>query len=227
MKKILIITAFLGLVILAGLYAKQNLHQVTSTVENPTNQRNDINKEFREGDLIFQTSLSSQSQAIQLATKSKYSHCAIILKKEGDNQNWYVFEAVNTIKWTPLYQWIARGKNSHFVVKRLKNADKVLTNKVLTKIKKIVEQWNGKKYDLAFEWSDSKIYCSELIWKIYQRTTNITIGKLEKLKDFDFTNPVVKAKLKERYGNDLPLNEIVISPKAIFDSELLMTVQIN
>jgi uncharacterized protein YycO len=43
----------------------------------------------------------------------------------------------------------------------------------------------GKDYDFAFGWSDDKIYCSELIWKIYKQATGIEIGKLEKLGNFD------------------------------------------
>ena len=35
---------------------------------------------IKEGDIIFQTSTSSQSKAIQLATHSKYSHVGIIFK---------------------------------------------------------------------------------------------------------------------------------------------------
>lgn len=34
------------------------------------------------GDIIFQTSLSSQSQAIQLATHSDYSHTGMIVIRE-------------------------------------------------------------------------------------------------------------------------------------------------
>lgn len=89
------------------------------------------------------------------------------------------------------------------------------------------EKFNDKNYDLTFEWSDNKIYCSELIWKIYQRATGLEIGKLEKLGDFDLTNEAVKKKMKERYGYKIPMDEIVISPAAIFDSELLMTVKSN
>jgi hypothetical protein len=33
--------------------------------------------------------------------------------------------------------------------------------------------------------------------------------------------------MKERYGDKIPINEIVISPVAIFDSELLKTVKSN
>jgi len=41
------------------------------------------------------------------------------------------------------------------------------------------------------------------------------------------TNEVVRNKMKERYGDKIPVNEIVISPEAIFESELLETVKSN
>jgi len=180
-----------------------------------------IGHELHNGDLIFQTSQSAQSQAIQLATKSKYSHCGIIYKEDG---KWFVFEAIQPVQRTPLDNWVARGKDSHYIVKRLKNADKVLTEDNLTKMKAIAESMGGKDYDLYFEWSDDRIYCSELIWKIYKEGTGIEIGKLQELKDFDLTNPAVKAKLKERYGNNIPQHEKVISPAAMFNSDLLTTI---
>jgi len=180
--------------------------------------------ELKNGDLIFQSSLSSQSKAVQLATKSQYSHCGIIFK-EGNK--WYVFEAVQPVKRTPLNQWIARGQGGKYVVKRLKNADQVLTPAVLQQMKQVGDQFKGKNYDLTFEWSDDRIYCSELIWKMYQRTTGIEIGKLEKLNSFDLSDKAVKKKMRERYGDDVPMNEPVISPAAIFESELLVTVQSN
>ena len=64
-----------------------------------------------------------------------------------------------------------------------------------------------------------------MVWKIYQRATGIEVGKIQKLKEFDLSNDAVKQKMKERYGNNIPMNETVISPGAIFDSELLMTVK--
>ena len=80
---------------------------------------------------------------------------------------------------------------------------------------------------MTFEWSDNKIYCSELIWKVYQRATGIEIGKLEKLSSFDLTSKTVKKIMKERYGNTIPMNETVISPAAVFESDLLITVKQN
>lgn len=180
-----------------------------------------IGKDLHNGDLIFQTSQSAQSQAIQLATKSKYSHCGIIYKEDG---KWFVFEAIQPVQKTPLDNWIARGKDSHYVVKRLKNADEVLTDANFSKMKATAQKMGGKNYDLYFEWSDDRIYCSELIWKIYKEGTGIEIGKLQELKDLDLSNPAVKAKLKERYGNAIPVHEKVISPAAMFESDLLTTV---
>ncbi len=39
---------------------------------------------FQNGDIIFQTSTSGQSKAIQIATGSKYSHMGIIYKQGED-----------------------------------------------------------------------------------------------------------------------------------------------
>lgn len=191
---------------------------------NSDNALSDINSSIKNGDLIFQTSVSSQSKAIQLATKSKYSHCGIIYQNGKD---FYVFEAIQPVKLTLLSTWINRGKDGKYVIKRLKNGDKLLTPPVISKMKNVGERFKGKNYDLTFEWSDDKIYCSELIWKIYKEATGLEIGRLQKLKDFDLTNPVVKTKMRERYGNNIPLNEPVISPEAVFNSNLLITVKSN
>jgi uncharacterized protein YycO len=226
MKKIIIIFGLLGLTILGGLYAKRKFYDPKHRLDKAKTEVKHLadNDEIKNGDLIFQTSLSGQSKAIQLATDSKYSHCGIIYSENGQ---FYVFEAIQPVKTTPLDKWIARGKDGHYVIKRLKNETQVLTAETLQKMKREGNKFKGKNYDLTFEWSDDKIYCSELIWKIYQRATGIEIGKLQKLSDFDLTNEAVKQKMKERYGDKIPTEETVISPKAIFESELLTTVKAN
>lgn len=225
MKKLTIIV-ILGVAIVGALFAKKKFYDPKVRLNNATNEVSKLIEHdgIQNGDLIFQTSLSGQSKAIQLATKSKYSHCGIIFKEGND---FFVFEAIQPVKRTALDKWIARGQDGKFVIKRLKNASQVLTPETLQKMKQVGETFNGKNYDLTFEWSDDKIYCSELIWKIYQRATGIEIGKLEHLSDFDLTNDAVKKKMQERYGNKIPLDEIVVSPAAIFDSELLATVKSN
>ena len=226
MKKAIITFLIISLLIFAGLFVKNKFYgsnQLLEIAETEVAQLSS-NDELKDGDIIFQTSLSNQSKAIQLATKSKYSHCGIIYKSGND---FYVFEAIQPVTTTPLQKWIARGENGKYVIKRLKNANSVLTPSNLKKMKEVGNEFKGKDYDLTFEWSDEKIYCSELIWKIYKRATGIEVGKLEKFSDFDLTNSAVKSKMKERYGVKIPLNETVISPAAIFDSENLLTVRAN
>ncbi len=178
--------------------------------------------ELQEGDIIFQRSTSRQSVAIQAATHSPYSHCGFIFKK---GSQYLVYEAVQPVKYTPLNQWIARGKGKHYVVKRLKKAGHVLTPPVLQKLKQECNRFKGKDYDLVFEWNDQRIYCSELIWKAYQRATGLELGEPRPLKTFDLSAAPVRKKLEERYGSHIPLDEPVISPAAIFDSPSLMTVE--
>lgn len=175
----------------------------------------------RDGDIIFQQSRSAQSLAIQQATGSRYSHMGLILFRDGKP---YVFEAAATVKYTPLAEWIARGERGHFVVKRLNKADQVLTPAAVQSMRHAAKRFTGKPYDLTFEWSNRRMYCSELVWKIYDRSLGIKIGALQKIRDFNLQSPAVKQKLRERYGKNVPLDEPVISPKAMFDSPLLVTV---
>lgn len=223
MKKNILKLSLLALTILGVLYARQiyiGNKEPLQTAREEVSTLIDKN-EIKDGDLIFQVSLSSQSKAIQLATHSQYSHCGIIYKNNGQ---YTVFEAIQPVMTTPLDKWIARGEKGHYVIKRLKNAEKVLTPTTISNMKQIGNHFKGKNYDLTFEWSDDKIYCSELIWKIYQRATGIELGQLEKLSDFDLTNDLVRKKMKERYGARIPLDETVISPAAIFESAELVTV---
>lgn len=227
LKKSLFIFGLIGLITLCVLYGKQKYYDPKHRPDQAKNEIKNLanEEEIANGDLIFQTSLSGQSKAIQAATHSKYSHCGLIYK-EGNNF-FAFFEAVQPVQRTPLDKWIARGQGGKFAIKRLKNAAQILTPATLQKMKQISEAFTGKNYDLTFEWTDNKIYCSELIWKIYQRATGLEIGKLQKLSEFDLTNEAVKKKMEERYGDKIPMNEIVISPSAIFNSELLATVKAN
>jgi hypothetical protein len=173
---------------------------------------------LRDGDIIFHTSRSAQSAAIQRATHSPYSHMGVILFRDGKP---FVFEAIATVRYTPLESWIARGDGGRFVVRRLTRA---LTSAEIKKLHASAQPYEGRPYDLYFEWSNARIYCSELVWKMYHDALGIDVGRLQKLREFDLTDPAVKAKMRERYGANVPLDERVISPAAMFESRLLETV---
>lgn len=177
------------------------------------------NMDLKEGDIIFQSNISPQCQAIELATHSKYSHCGIIFKKEGE---WMVYEAVQPVRYTALNEWILRNKD-HFAIKRLK-ADSLVTPATINKMKTAGKKFLGRNYDSYFGWSDERIYCSELVWKIYKEALNMEVGKLQPMREYDLSHPVVKATMRDRYGNNVPLDEPMVSPGNIYNSNLLQTV---
>jgi len=172
----------------------------------------------RDGEIIFQTSRSAQSQAIQLATRSPYSHMGLILFQDGQP---FVLEAISRVQLTPLTEWTARGEGGKFVVKHLRDRSILSDPKRMSALRKAAWSFVGKPYDPYFEWSDERIYCSELVWKAFDRGLGVQLGNLARLSSFDLSDQLVKAKLVQRYGNKVPLDERVISPATIFDSALL------
>lgn len=185
------------------------------------NTETSLQNKIQDGDLIFQTSESSQCEAVRIATNSKFSHCGLIYNVNG---NLFVFEAVQPVKLTKLEDWIQHGKGAKYLVKRLKNADAVLTPATLQKMKDYSQSFMGKEYDAYFEWTDTRIYCSELIWKIYKNGVGIELSKLKQLKDFNLNDARVQKILKERYGKNIPLEEKVVAPSDLVDSDVLKTI---
>lgn len=177
--------------------------------------------QIQEGDMIFQTSESPQCEAVRIATNSKYSHCGIIFIQNGQK---YVFEAVQPVKFTPIEDWITHGKENHFVVTRLKNATTLLNSITLQKMKEYGAKLNNRDNDLYFEWSDDKIYSSELIWKIYKNGAGIELCPLQQLKNFNLKDPRVQAILAERYGKNIPLEEEVVAPSDLQKSKIVTTI---
>jgi uncharacterized protein YycO len=172
---------------------------------------------LKNGDLIFIINPSGQGKAIQLATHSKYTHIGIVFIEDGKTM---VYHAVEPVTKSSLEEFVAMSADKNYEVKRLKN-QRMLTNQIITSMLIHAKKDIGKHYDLGFSWDDEKLYCSEYVWKIYKRTLNIEIGKLKPLNSFDLNHPVVKEKLKQRYGSKIPLNEQMISPGDMYESILL------
>ncbi|HPS57080.1 MAG TPA: YiiX family permuted papain-like enzyme [Spirochaetota bacterium] len=177
---------------------------------------------LKEGDIIFHQSHSDQSEAVRIATNSRFSHMAIIFKYKG---RFMVFEAVQPVKITSITEFARRGGNS-FVIKRLRDCDSVLTPGTIEKMRAQGKKYLGKNYDYQFRWDDKRIYCSELVWKIYKYGAGIEVGRLHRAQEMNLNDPVVRRLIEKRYGknNSIPADEIVISPQSIYDCDRLVTV---
>lgn len=177
--------------------------------------------QVKDGDIIFIVNPSGQGKAIQLATKSKYTHVGIVFYENGKPM---VYHAVEPVSVNSLQDFISMSADGKCEVRRLKDQSE-LTKDHLSLMLKEAKSLLGIHYDIYFGWSDNELYCSEFVWKLYNRHTSLEIGKPRLLKDFDLSHPAVKEIMKSRYGNNIPYNEKMISPGDMFDSSLLETVK--
>ena len=168
--------------------------------------------EVREGDVIFQTSKSQQSPLIQIGTRSKITHCGIIVMRGGKP---YVLETLKTLVLTPLDKFIARGEDGKYWIKR--------SSKENIKIK--YAKYLGRPYDLAFKFDNGRFYCSELVYDIYQKQLGIQLAEPRQVKDylilFTDRHPKLKRAMKRR---GISKEQYAIAPVDIFNSEYLESV---
>ncbi len=175
-------------------------------------------KDFKTGDLVFQDSESRQSQAIKLATQSEFSHVGIILIK-GETP--YVLEAVEPVRLITFEEWKNNGSDGNYTLTRLKQTKEFDSLKIETFKKKHL----GKHYDLGFYWTDEKMYCSELAYKFYKEIVGIELCKKHQLKEYSTNYPEVRKIMKQRYGNNIPWDEWMVSPEDLFKSNQMKVVQ--
>lgn len=171
------------------------------------------------GDIIFHESTSQQSRVIQQVTGSRYSHMGVIVKR---GEAAFVLEAIHRVSPTPLKQFIDRGVDGHYVVKRLRPEYRP-SRVQWAEIESLAESWIGLEYDLVFGWSDEKMYCSELVWKLYKRGAQVRIGELVTFADLDLSHPATQALIRSR-TNSVDLNERIVTPQAMFQSDKLTSV---
>ena len=177
---------------------------VTARTEMPT--------DVKEGDVIFQTSKSRQSPLIQWGTQSKISHCGVIVMKGGEP---YVLETLKTLQLTPLKSFIVRGQGGKYWLKR--------SDKKNIKIK--YTHYLGKPYDKAFKMDNNIYYCSELVYDIYKKQLGIELCKPKKASDYLILGinhyPALEKEMKNR---DIKMEQEVVAPVAVFESEYLHNV---
>lgn len=174
---------------------------------------------LREGDIVFTGSDRGQGEAIIAATGSPYTHCGIVFEKNGKLM---VLEAVQPVGVVSLEEFRSRSKPGTFLARRLKTP--VIPENYRT-AKEWAEAQIGKNYDVRFLWSDEKLYCSELVWKVYDKA-GVKLCSARRFRDYDLEKPSVKKIIQERFGSldNIPLDEKVVAPSDIANSALLTDI---
>lgn len=167
----------------------------------------------------MQGNAGMQSDAIREATDSIFTHCGVVFQDQG---KWMVMEATQPVKVTPLETFMRRSRLGTYKAYRLKEP---LDQAGITKAKEWAKGQIGKPYDLHFRWEDRRLYCSEFVWKLYDKA-GIELCDKRPFKDYNLNGPTVSRVIKQRYGghDKLPMDELAVAPGDIANSDLLVEV---
>lgn len=181
-----------------------------------------LRSEIRDGDLIFQESRSAQSAAIRVVTRSRYSHVGLVFGAGTSAP--YVLEAVEPVRRTPLEAFVRRGEQRHFVLMRLRD-DATLTPAQFDRVRQEAARFLTRHYDARFEWSDARQYCSELVWKAYERGAGLRLSEPEHWRDLDISSEAARSLAMKRLGKLPEPDALIVTPVRVMQSALLRTVR--
>jgi hypothetical protein len=137
-----------------------------------------------------------------------------------ENGSAMVYHAVEPVSRNTIDEFIDMSEDGRYEIRRLKDQGS-LTPEVVQQMRSEAQTKLGLHYDLAFDWSDEEMYCSEYVWKIYRKVLKIEIGRPRPLKEFDLSHPLVRSALHSRYGNNIPFSGKMISPGDMYVSPLV------
>jgi hypothetical protein len=170
------------------------------------------------GDLVFETSTSSQSAAIQWATASRWSHVGIVEVAPGGGVS--VIEALGKVSRTPWGRWRARARRGGDVL--------VLRPRGLTAGQRAAaavaaRRFLGRPYDARFGWDDERLYCSELVVKAYERAAGVSFGRRERLGALRLAG--IEGAAARRLGGPLPRDLLLVTPASLAEDGRLEVVE--
>lgn len=174
---------------------------------------------LQEGDILFHGTGGQQADAIRGATSSPFTHCGVVIEENG---RLLVLEAVQPVSITTVEEFQKRSKSGTFRAKRLKSAPDA---DAIGKAKAWGKKQLGLNYDSRFQWGGDKLYCSELVWKVFDQA-GVKLCEPKHFQDYKLDHPAVKPIIEQRYGSadKLPKDEPVVAPSDLAESPLLEDV---
>ena len=190
--------------------------------------------EFQEGDLIFHTSLSGQSNAIMVATASILTHMGMIHKTP---EGYFVIEAGKKVQQVPLHTWITRGVANRYTVYRHPELNAAQATSMMKDAKTHI----GTPYDLYFTFGNDSLYCSELPYIVYQKV-GLSLGSVQSVSELNIDNSWVEKIIQTRWQDHhlcsdkaykydecraRILNDTLVSPSSIANDKNLERIYSN
>jgi hypothetical protein len=168
------------------------------------------------GDLVFETSSSSQSAAIQWATRSPWSHVGIVdVARDGT----FVIEALGRVSRTPWKAWRRRAlRGGALLVARPRALSAAQRADAVERSRAFL----GRRYDARFGWGDERIYCSELVVKAYERAAGVSFGRRERVGDLRLFG--IEGAMEKRWRGKVPRDLVLVTPASIAEDARLARV---
>lgn len=186
------------------------------------------NNTFQVGDILFQDlDCGGPCDAIEAVTQGvdgwNFSHCGIVVEKEGELQ---VIEAYGAVQSVPidifLQRYLDSTGNPKVVIGRPKDPT------IATESAKLAFSYLGKGYDDAFQLNDDEYYCSELVYECFKKANNnqeyFPLNVMTfKAPNTDTTMPEWITYYEE-INQPIPEGEMGINPGAISRSKQLQII---
>lgn len=173
----------------------------------------------QEGDVLMQSLPHSELvDAIESASQSPWSHCGILVRRDG---HWQVAQALGNVHYTPLIEYLIQDRDLRVASYRVQG----ITGEQRAQLQPGIGKLLGKPYDINYEPDDRKIYCSELVWKVYDRELGIHWGAWEAFGALNWQPVEAFVRTVER--GKLPLDRMMITPVGLTRTDRVVQVFVS
>jgi hypothetical protein len=148
---------------------------------------------LKTGDIVFQRTETSASDAIMLASGTQYTHVGLVEIDSAGRAN--VIEAIGPVRTLPLDRWIKNGNKGRVTIKRVKGLSEDNAKKAAVRAR----HYLGRPYDHFFYETRDQIYCSELIHAAFKEGASITLGREEKVRELNIATGAAQQLIKQRW----------------------------
>lgn len=172
-----------------------------------------------DGDIIMINSRTPQAELLHQLMGGKYNHVGIIFQRKKDGIL-MVVDVQDSVRATPLTDFVASSVNGAVCLLRIKDANKTLNEGKTKSMRETAKSYAGKPFDPVLNWDDSKIYSSEVVWKVYDKSMMLKLCSTRKVGDFDISD-AKKRELSDTYGGNVSDKDEAVGPDDIYKSEKL------
>jgi hypothetical protein len=148
---------------------------------------------LKTGDLVFQNTETSASDAIMLASGTIYTHIGILEVDKAGKAT--VIEAVGPVQAVSLDAWTKKGTGKRITIKRIKGLSEDAAKDAVAHARRYL----GRPYDHYFYETRDAIYCSELVHAAFKEGPGLSVGKEERVRDLNIDTKAAQGLIKARW----------------------------